>query len=93
MFSIAILATIAQLFLAVPVRSADQCVCLPGSSCWPSAVDWNSFNTTVNGTLVAVYPVATPCHNPSYNAAECEQVATQFTNSSWRADQIGSIPT
>jgi len=92
MFSAGTLAAIAQLFLVViTVRGTDRCVCQPGSTCWPSSDDWDSFNTSVGGSLAAVYPVATPCHNPSFDAAECAQVMMQYTNSTWRAEQIGTL--
>src|SRR5271155_4217456 len=92
MFSAGTLAAIAQLFLVViTVRGTVRFVCQPGSTCWPSSDDWDSFNTSVGGSLAAVYPVATPCHNPSFDAAECAQVMMQYTNSTWRAEQIGTL--
>ncbi|EED23613.1 FAD/FMN-containing isoamyl alcohol oxidase MreA [Talaromyces stipitatus ATCC 10500] len=54
-----------------PPRSS-QCRCFPGDACWPSAVAWSNFNESVDGTLIKTIPLATPCHNPSYSAAECD---------------------
>jgi hypothetical protein len=52
--------------------SGSECRCIPGDSCWPSLSDWSSLNDTVQGQLIATIPLATPCHDPSYNSTECE---------------------
>jgi len=83
---IASLATLA--FASVP---ADKCVCLPDQACWPSTNDWSTFNDTVGGKLVVIHPVATPCHDPTFDGGVCQAITEQYTNSSWRSDQIGIL--
>ena len=83
--------SLASLALASP--PADICVCLPGQSCWPSSNDWNTFNTSVGGKLEIIHPVAMSCHDPTFNNDVCKFVTEQYTNSSWRADQIGTLLT
>lgn len=65
------------LLSAVPAKStasssSSTCRCFPGDTCWPSAAAWVKFNQSVDGTLIATVPLGTPCHAPSYNAAECD---------------------
>ena len=48
-----------------------SCRCLPGDGCWPKAQEWERLNSTVGGRLVATVPLSAPCHDPTYNAAEC----------------------
>ena len=54
---------------------------MPGDGCWPSQSDWNTFNQSVGGRLVATIPLASPCHNDvfaAYNATEC-----QYLQNNW----------
>lgn len=75
------------LFLAflVGATSAGQtstsfhCRCMPFDSCWPSVREWSQFNSTVNGRLIRTIPLAAPCHDPSYNASQCEYVQDSWT--------------
>jgi hypothetical protein len=80
------------LTLALASPPADKCVCLPGQACWPSSDDWSAFNGTVNGKLEAVHPLAAPCHDPTFDNSTCQVVTALYTNSSWKSDQIGTIP-
>lgn len=54
---------------AVPLTSS--CYCLPQDDCWPSLTQWDDFNATVNGRLIATVPVASVCHEPTYDEAAC----------------------
>ena len=83
-------ANLALLAFATPTPG-DKCVCLPGQDCWPSTSQWDTLNQTVGGRLTIVYPLGKPCHDPTFDNATCLAVANQYTNSSWRADQIGSL--
>lgn len=51
-----------------------SCRCLPGGNCWPKSQDWARLNNRVAGRLIATVPLAAPCHDPTYNAAECENI-------------------
>lgn len=75
---------------AFATSSADKCVCQPGQDCWPASSDWEAFNQTdVGGRLVAIHPVATSCHDPTYDKQMCQAIVAEYTNSTWRSDQIG----
>jgi len=81
------IAGLARLVFATPI--IDKCVCLPGQSCWPSAADWSSLNGTVGGKLTVIYPVGRPCHDPTFDQSVCSSITKQFTNGTWKSDQIG----
>lgn len=61
------------------VSPRPACRCLPGDSCWPDSQIWGGLNSTVGGRLVATVPLAAECHNPTYNAAECSNIANLWT--------------
>ena len=82
------IASLLSLALASPPK--DVCVCLPGQACWPSSSDWSSFNDTVGGRLTVIHPVGQPCHDPTFDNATCSAIIETFTNSTWKADQIGT---
>ncbi|CAH0057485.1 unnamed protein product [Clonostachys solani] len=50
---------------------ALECRCFPGDSCWPSSDDWAGLNQTVHGRLIATIPLASVCHDPTYDAEAC----------------------
>ncbi|KAJ6113991.1 FAD-binding type 2 [Penicillium sp. IBT 18751x] len=58
---------------------AEQCHCLPGDRCWPSTAAWSALNSTVGGRLVATVPIGTPCHAPTYDAAACAALKSDWT--------------
>ncbi|ETS76420.1 hypothetical protein PFICI_11807 [Pestalotiopsis fici W106-1] len=59
-------------------RGEPQCRAFPGSDDWPSSADWDAFNKTVGGKLIATVPVASPCHDTfpgvEHDAEECARV-------------------
>ncbi|KAB8204083.1 hypothetical protein BDV34DRAFT_198156 [Aspergillus parasiticus] len=57
----------------------SNCYCLPGDSCWPSTSSWESLNSTVGGRLVATVPIGSPCHDPTYDAAACAALKSNWT--------------
>ncbi|KAL4878800.1 hypothetical protein BJY04DRAFT_229664 [Aspergillus karnatakaensis] len=67
-----------------------HCRCTPHEPCWPSPSAWNDLNKSVNGSLVAVEPVASICHAEPRGAA-CQAVRGQWTNSTWRAIHPGAV--
>ena len=84
--------SLAFLAAASPLsQRGDKCVCLPGQECWPSVQDWDGLNKTVGGRLTAIYPLGKSCHDPTFDNATCQAITAQFTNSSWKADQIGIL--
>ncbi|KAI1107966.1 FAD binding domain protein [Jackrogersella minutella] len=62
--------------------SQPQCRCFPGDPCWPSPAEWESFNRTVGGQLIATVPVASPCHDDfpgvSYDADKCAEIQVNW---------------
>ncbi|KAF5865579.1 hypothetical protein ETB97_003423 [Aspergillus alliaceus] len=67
------------------------CHCLPGDSCWPSASSWESLNSTVGGRLVATVPIGSPCHDPTYDAAACAALKSNWTVPQPHIDSPSSI--
>jgi hypothetical protein len=85
---IALLLVVIQLPRAIFAATNITCKTSPSSADWPSAQEWATFNTTVNGALLHPSPPAAPCH-PSlaeYNQALCRQITSSFTNSQWHSD-------
>lgn len=88
------------LFAAVAVQAvsnpadndrAVSCRCTPDQPCWPTDDDWAALNSTVEGNLVALKPLAYPCHLPHFNTAECALIQPNAHNSSYRALQPGAL--
>lgn len=50
---------------------------------WPSTSDWDAFNQTVRGRLVATVPLGTPCHGSAFDNALCEDL-----KSKWQYEEI-----
>ncbi|KAH8691854.1 hypothetical protein BGW36DRAFT_400031 [Talaromyces proteolyticus] len=42
------------------------CRCFPGDSCWPTTHQWDNFNMTIEGRLIATVPIASYCHNDAF---------------------------
>lgn len=66
-----------------------DCKCFPGDSCWPTAQEWQTLNTTVGGNLVVSTPPAASCYNTfqgplgninTYDAAKCADVTANFAS-------------
>lgn len=84
-------------FLALPLvglafaspDATSNCRCRPHQSCWPAPQEWSTLNSSVQGNLQALQPVAAPCHKG--NKAACAAVTSQWTNSTWRAAQPGAV--
>ena len=80
MFPKSLLLITAALLVQTSVGISDQngyaitasCKCFPSDPCWPSESVWNAFNTTLEGKLIKTVPLASPCHDPTYSAEECE---------------------
>ncbi|KAF2832355.1 FAD-binding domain-containing protein [Ophiobolus disseminans] len=58
--------------------AAAQCKTFPGDKNWPSTADWNNFNKTVGGRLVATVPLGTPCHGATFDSATCENLKSEW---------------
>ncbi|KAI9931464.1 hypothetical protein MW887_010039 [Aspergillus wentii] len=71
--------------------TSTGCRCRPQNSCWPSTQEWNAFNSSIQGNLVPVRPAAAVCHVPNLDSSMCDEVKKQWTNSTWRAAQPGTV--
>ncbi|KAL1961987.1 hypothetical protein VTN77DRAFT_722 [Rasamsonia byssochlamydoides] len=56
-------------------RSEPTCRCFPGDDCWPTEQEWNEFNKTLGGKLIATKPLASPCHHDSFGPYDAEKCA------------------
>jgi len=59
----------------------------PRDDCWPSDVEFVSFNTTISGALIKGVPPGSVCYpdQPNYNEEACAFVCSQWLNSTWHA--------
>ncbi|KAK9770865.1 putative FAD-binding PCMH-type domain-containing protein [Seiridium cardinale] len=57
-----------------PRNRKDTCRCIPGDKCWPEVKEWSTLNSTVKGRLTATTLLASACHDPTYNAVECDNL-------------------
>jgi hypothetical protein len=64
--------------------------CIPAQPCWPSAAEWASLNTSVDGSLRAIVPEGAPCY-ADINSPECAVVTDNWSNASWRSLQPGAM--
>jgi len=71
-----VVALVVQFSMAL---ASENCHCFPGDSCWPSTEAWSNLNSTVGGRLIATVPIGTPCHDPTFNAAECANLQSEWT--------------
>ncbi|ETN45549.1 uncharacterized protein HMPREF1541_09381 [Cyphellophora europaea CBS 101466] len=47
------------------------CRSAPGDESWPSDEVWASFNASIEGKLIRTVPIASVCHGPAYDEAQC----------------------
>lgn len=73
--------TLAPLPVRSQVASRSVCRCFPGEKCWPTSAEWDLFNKTINGRLVATVPIGSTCHDDSfapYDAEHCRQLQNEW---------------
>ncbi|KAK7453948.1 hypothetical protein VKT23_011460 [Stygiomarasmius scandens] len=58
--------------------STQLCKALPEDAEWPSLDTWDAFNASVDGRLIRTVPIASPCHNPTFDGEQC-----QFVRDNW----------
>jgi hypothetical protein len=73
------------IYCAVPVicGSSEKCKTFPGDDEWPSKNEWDAFNTTVGGRLVATVPLGAPCHGSEFDNSTCEHLKSR-----WQSEEI-----
>ncbi|EON65973.1 hypothetical protein W97_05215 [Coniosporium apollinis CBS 100218] len=86
-------AFIQNAFICTVRASSTECKCTPSDHCWPSDDDWSTLNDTLSGRLIRGVPPASVCYqsSPNYNPTSCAHVASQWTNSSFHAEDPISI--
>ncbi|KAL9110540.1 MAG: hypothetical protein Q9227_004898 [Pyrenula ochraceoflavens] len=62
---------------ANPTANAT-CRCMIGDPCWPTEDVWSKLNSTVGGRLIKTVPLASPCHDPTYNAEACDALKVSY---------------
>jgi hypothetical protein len=78
-------------FSQATMDNVHACRCFPGDSCWPPPAIWDEFNTTVGGRLIRTVPLAIPCHNPTFDEAECEEIKSVWTLPATHMETSSSI--
>lgn len=77
------LAIILKCLDRLPRKSENQssCRCFPRDPCWPTASEWNEFNRTLGGKLIATIPIASVCHHgqfENYDAQKCAELRSNW---------------
>lgn len=76
-------------------RSTKQsgCRCFPGDACWPEHSEWNAFNQSLGGKLIATVPIASVCHDTfgSYDAEGCAKLKSIWFYPKTHFDTSSSI--
>ncbi|KAK7440126.1 hypothetical protein CaCOL14_002045 [Colletotrichum acutatum] len=66
------------------IATNSSCKCAPNDACWPSTSDWQQFNATLSGKLIATKPVAISCYpGPDYDATLCAKVMVDWYKGEW----------
>lgn len=73
--------------------STPACRCIPGDSCWPNTKHWESLNATVHGNLIRTVPVGHVCHDPTYDAVQCDAVKAKWDDPFWKTSIAEAIMT
>lgn len=55
------------------------CLHMPGDTQWPNDTEWNAFNASIEGGLIAGLPLGHVCHGDDYNSSLCDVLKVQFT--------------
>lgn len=64
--------------------SKTLCRCYPTDPCWPNATEWQDFNQTLGGKLLATMPIASQCHHDAFAPFDAEACAK--LRSAWFLD-------
>ncbi|KAL4962007.1 uncharacterized protein BDV14DRAFT_210755 [Aspergillus stella-maris] len=67
--------------------NASSCKVFPGDSSWPSSAKWSLLNNVTGGALIKGVPRASTCYaGTMYDAADCEHLTSEWTNSYFHLD-------
>ncbi|KAL0574414.1 hypothetical protein V5O48_007554, partial [Marasmius crinis-equi] len=59
-------------------QSHEPCRLLPTDSLWPTKDVWDAFNRSVDGRLIKTVPIGSPCHDPTFDEQQCNQVRNNW---------------
>lgn len=57
------------------LENKSTCRCFPRDDCWPTEHEWNVFNQTLGGKLIATTPIASVCHLDPFAAYDAQKCA------------------
>ncbi|GAB7336408.1 hypothetical protein MBLNU13_g09126t1 [Cladosporium sp. NU13] len=87
-------AVLTVLALATIANAQCDCKCFPGEDCWPTTEQWNDFNKTVGGKLIATVPLAASCHDDgfgSYDEARCTEIQNKWLDPETHLQDSASV--
>lgn len=64
-------------------RDFTKCKTYPGDALWPSTIVWKVFNLLTGFAVSETVPIGASCYDDfgNYDAARCEYITSQWTNS------------
>ncbi|KAG7094812.1 hypothetical protein E1B28_005625 [Marasmius oreades] len=78
-------------FAILAVAQSPQCRILPTDSSWPAQDVWDAFNSTLDGRLIKTVPIGSPCHDPTFDEAQCKVIQTSWRIPSFHQPNPSSI--
>jgi hypothetical protein len=78
---------------SAPGYEGSDCRVFPGSSDWPTDIEWNQLNETLDGQLLKPLPVANVCYpGPTYDATKCGAIVnTSFFIPFYDGDPVSTL--
>lgn len=66
---------------------STSCRCRPWEPCWPSGDLWQTLNSSIDGNLFHLRPVAHVCYknDTGFNRGACDNLLHHLRDSGWRA--------
>ncbi|KAH6908858.1 FAD binding domain-containing protein [Coprinopsis sp. MPI-PUGE-AT-0042] len=82
----------AWFFLVEVQAQRQQCRCLYGQRCWPSADAFNALSTQLSQPLIRPVPPALPCYSGDPESSQaCSEVRARYDNGTWRSGLPGAM--
>lgn len=57
-------------------KANAACYCFPNDECWPTISEFDEFNRTIDGKLIATIPIASQCHQTAFSNYDPEACKT-----------------
>jgi hypothetical protein len=75
----------------IAVAAESSFSCLPGQKCWPTQLQWQQLNQTLDGHLYKTIPLGAPCYKNStfFNEDVCVSVQSTYNSSLDRVSHYG----